>query len=114
MENYRHDVDDEGVGIRAMHVRRDKAVERALQLLRHGLGNSFRELTPEAVADLEFAFGEVWSFVPHTEWDSLRFGGLTIGEIDEIRTLAADLRNGAHNESAVLGKIEGFLRERAE
>lgn len=114
MEHYRHEVDEEDIGIRAMHVRRAKAVERAMQLLRHGLGNTFRELTPEAVSDLEYAFGEVWSFVAHSEWDELRFSALTFSDIEKIRALAEELRQGSRNETMVLGEIEAFLREKPE
>ena len=105
-------VDDEDLGIRAMHVRRDKAVERAMQLLRHGLGPQAAELTPECVKDLGFAFGEVWSFVPHSEWDGLRFAGLTLPDIKRICELATQLRGGCPNETAVLEEIKSFLHER--
>lgn len=105
-------VDDEDIGIRAMHVRRDKAVERAMQLLRHGMGPSANELTAEQVAELQFAFGEVYSFVPRLEWDRLRFANLTHAEIVRICELARELRAGAHNETAVLQEIEGYLHER--
>lgn len=111
MFDHEQHADEEEIGIRAMDFRREKAVERALQLLRHGLGPRAGDLTPEAVTDLEFAFGEIWRYVAHAEWDELRFSNLTFDEITRIRALAQELRGDCHDEAAVLGEIEAFLRE---
>lgn len=101
--------DDEDVGIRAMDVRREKAVERAMQLMRHGLGEQATTLAVETVADLEYAFGEVWRFVAHSEWDQLSFGHLTLDDIARIQELAQELHGDCHNATAVIGEIESFL-----
>ena len=68
------DVTDEDLGIRAFQIKRGKAVERAIELIRHGLGKSWSELTAEEIEELEWVLGELWAYVARAHWEDMRFG----------------------------------------
>ena len=92
----RPDVNDEDLGIRAFQIKRGKAVERSIQLIRHGLGASWRSLTAEEIEELEWILGELWAYLAHTVWDELHFGLLTMSDIVKVLTFGSQLRRHAH------------------
>jgi hypothetical protein len=104
------DVTDESLGIRAMRVKRAKAVERAMQLTRHALGPSWAELTPDEVHELRWILGEMWSYLPHNEWDTLHFGYLTVRDVIVLLTLASQLRRHARGSVEILREAEKVVR----
>jgi len=75
------DVSDEDLGIRAFKVKRAKAVERAIDRIRHGLGESWTDLTEDEIEELEWVLGELWSFAVRAEWGALHFGKLSMSDI---------------------------------
>ena len=102
----RPDVNDEDLGIRAFQIKRGKAVERSIQLIRHGLGASWRSLTAEEIEELEWILGELWAYLAHTVWDELHFGLLTMSDIVNVLTFGSQLRR--HLRSRVFRLSEGM------
>ena len=99
------DVNDENLGMRAFKVKRAKAVERAIQLIRHELGAQWAELTGEEIDELEWVLGELWAYVARADWDDLRFGRLTIRDIIRILTLGSQIRRHARNNIEILKEV---------
>lgn len=100
------DVTDEDLGIRAFQIKKSKAVERAIQLIRHGLDQSWAELTGEEIEELEWALGELWSYVARAHWDDLHFGHLTLRDVIKILTLGSQMRRHARNNIEILREID--------
>jgi len=100
------DVTDEDLGIRAFQIKRAKAVERAIERLRHGLGESWKDLTAEEIEEIEWVFGELWSYVARSEWDQLRFGRLTVSDVIKILTLGSQMRRHARPSIEVLREVD--------
>ena len=69
MYDRRPDVTDEDLGIRAFHIKRAKAVERAIERLRHGLGPMWAELSDAEIEEIEWVLGELWTHMIRSEWD---------------------------------------------
>lgn len=105
----RQEVNDEDLGIRAFQVKRAKAVERATQLVRHGLGASWKELTEEEIEELEWVLGELWSYVSRQSWDELHFGLLTMRDIIKMLTLGSQLRRHARGSIEILREVEAII-----
>jgi hypothetical protein len=105
----RQEVNDEDLGIRAFQVKRAKAVERATQLVRHGLGASWKELTEEEIEELEWVLGELWSYVSRQSWDVLHFGLLTMRDIIKMLTLGSQLRRHARGSIEILREVEAII-----
>ena len=100
------DVSDEDLGIRAFQIKRAKAVERAIQLIRHGMGPQWSELTAEEIEEFEWVLGELWSYVARSHWDELRFGQVTTREVIKILTLGSQMRRHARNNIEILREID--------
>jgi hypothetical protein len=103
------DVTDEDLGILAFQIRRAKSVERAIQLIRHGLGKSWGDLKEEEIEELEWVLGEVWSYVERDHWDKLRFGRITIRDIIKMLTLGSQMRRHARNNVEILHELDDIL-----
>jgi hypothetical protein len=105
----RPEVNDEDLGIRAFQIKRAKAVERAVQLIRHGLGPSWSELTGDEIEELEWVLGELWSYVARQEWDDLHFGLLTLRDVVKILTLGSQLRRHARGSIEILRDVNAII-----
>lgn len=110
MYDHHPDVTDEDLGIRAFQIKKAKAVERAIERLRHGLGPAWQELTEEEIDELEWTLGELWAYAARAEWDQLSFGRLTIGDVIKILTLGSQLRRHARGSTEVLRDIGDIVR----
>jgi len=108
------DVTDEDLGIRAFKIRRQKAVERAIELLRHGLGKSWSELTSEEIEELEWVLGELWAYVARTHWEDMRFGHLTLRDVVKILTLGSQMRRHARNSIEILREVDDIVMRESE
>lgn len=109
----RPDVNDEDLGIRAFKVKRAKAVERAVQLIRHGLGPSWTEFTEDEIEELEWLLGELWAYVARAEWDELHFGLLSITDIIKMLTFGSQLRRHSRGSIEILRDVEAIIVARA-
>ncbi len=105
----RPEVNDEDLGIRAFQVKRGKAVERAVQMVRHGLGPSWTELNEDEIEEFEWVLGELWAYLAHHTWDELHFGLLTMRDIIKILTLGSQLRRHARGSIEILRDVEAII-----
>ena len=103
------DVNDEDLGIRAFQIKRAKAVERAIQLIRHGLGTSWAELTAEEIEELEWVLGELWAYVARAHWDDLHFGRITVRDIVKMLTLGSQMRRHARGNIEILREVDAIV-----
>jgi len=103
------DKHDEDLGIRAFQIKRGKAVERAIQLIRHGLGTAWSALTAEEIEELEWVLGELWAYIAHTSWDELHFGLLTMTDVVKLLTLGSQLRRHARGSIEILRDVESLI-----
>ena len=104
------DVTDEDLGIRAFHIKKEKAVERAIERLRHGLGENWPELTDEEIEELEWVFGELWAYAARADWDQLHFSKLTMRDVMKILTLGSQMRRHARSGVEVLREVSAIVR----
>jgi hypothetical protein len=103
------DVSDEDLGIRAFQIKRAKAVERAVQLIRHGLGKSWTELTGEEIEELEWVLGELWAYIARAHWDELHFGQVTLSDVIKILTLGSQMRRHARSNIEILRDVDAIV-----
>ncbi len=106
----RQDVSDEDLGIRAFKLKRAKAVERAIERLRHGLSESWKDLTNDEIEELEWILGELWAYAARADWDDLHFGRLTLSDVVRILTLGSQLRRHSRPSVELLREVEAIVR----
>ncbi len=103
------DVNEEELGIRAFQIKKAKAVERAIQLIRHALGAQWAELNGDEIEELEWVLGELWAYVARHDWDDLRFGHLTMRDIIKILTYGSQMRRHARNSIEILKDVYAVI-----
>ncbi len=109
----RPDVTDEDIGMRAFQLRKAKVVERAIERLRHALKQDWPSLTGAEIEELEWVLGELWAYVARNEWDSLRFGLLTMTDVRTILKFGRELRKHSRNAVEVLTDVDVLIRARS-
>ncbi|MDP2402181.1 MAG: hypothetical protein Q8M66_09390 [Actinomycetota bacterium] len=108
----RPDVTDEDIGMRAFQIRKAKAVERATERIRHALKQDWPSLTSPEIEELEWVLGELWAYIARDDWDSLRFGLLSMLDLRKILKLGRELRKHSRNAVEVLTDVGQIIRER--
>jgi len=114
MNMNRPDVSDEDIGMRAFHLRKEKAVERALERLRFGLRDAWSLFSSTDGADLAWVMGELWAYEKRADWENLRFSKLTPEDVRTIVTYAHQLRTAPVNTVETLELIGDIIRMRDE
>lgn len=105
------DVTDEDLGIRAFQIKKGKAVERAIQMVRHGLGPAWAELTAEEIEELEWVLGELWAYIARPDWDEIRWSHLTMRDIVKTLTLGSQLRRHARSGVEILRDVSAVVHQ---
>lgn len=108
------DVSDEDLGIRAFQIKKAKAVERAIQLVRHSLGKGWTDLTADEIEEFEWVLGEVWAYVARAHWEELHFGHMTLRDVIKILTLGSQLRRHARDNIEILREVDAIIQSGEE
>ena len=112
MSTQRPDVNDEDIGMRTFQIRKSKAVERAVDHLRHGLGPEWSSFTGREVKELEWLLGEVWAYITRAQWDGLRFGTVTSGDAVKLLGYATELRRHARSDVEILNDAKSLVQSK--
>lgn len=110
MNSNRPDISDEDIGMRAFQLRKEKAVERAVERLRAGLKDNWAMFSQRDLTDLNWIFGELWAYVSRTEWDDLHFSKIGADDVIAILELARELRKEQINTVDTLEKVAAIIR----
>jgi hypothetical protein len=80
----RYDIDDEDIGIRAFQLRKERAVERAIERIRHGLDKDWSKLTEPEIETLEWSLGEAWAMMSFADWERIGFSFMDLKTAKDI------------------------------
>jgi hypothetical protein len=86
-------IDDESLGIRLHEVNRQRAVDRAIERLRHGLHADWHYLTADDHASLRWVLGELWATTSRDGWEQYHFSKLDFEQTRKLVTVGHRLRS---------------------
>jgi hypothetical protein len=112
MSTQRPDVSDEDTGRRTFQLRKARAAERAIDRLRHALGDEWTSYTPREIEELEWLLGEIWAYVHRDDWEELHFGKLRGGDVIKLLGLATQMRSHTRDTVAVLQDAVALVKAR--
>lgn len=112
MNNQRPDVTDEEIGMRTFQLKKARAVERATERLRKGLGAEWAKFTEAEIEAIGFALGELWAYIAHAEWDELKFSTLKMTDARRILNFSRELTHHARNPVDVLQDLHALIVEK--
>ena len=88
-------VTDETLGMRLHEVNRQRAVDRAIERLRHGLHADWHYFTADDHANLRWVLGELWATTGRQAWEEFHFSKLDFSQTRQLITIASRMR-GKH------------------
>ncbi len=106
------DITDEDIGIKAFHLRKERAAERAVERLRAGLGRSFAALTADDMEVLVWTLGETWALQGFYDWEAIKFSTISFDDVDAIivtgREIIAHRIKGKDGFDSILAILDRY------
>lgn len=78
------DVNDENVGIRHFQIRKEKAVERAVEKIRYKLNDQWNSINSHDIDIFQWALGETWATMSYYDWEHINFSYIYMKTIKMI------------------------------
>jgi hypothetical protein len=100
---------EDNLGRRRFLLHRDKAVEHALERIRHGTGAEWETLLPEERAGLKSALTEVWENSDRERWHQYSFSLVTRPDILNLIELGNDIRSHHRMTDETRAAVEAIL-----
>ena len=88
---------------------RDKAVEQAIEKVRHSPDALWETLSPEERAGLKSALAEIWENCERSQWNEFCFSTLKRSAILELVDLVRDARNQHKSVCTAKDRFESIL-----
>lgn len=104
---------NEDVGQRMHEVNKERAVDRAIERLRHGLRADWHYLTGDDYTNLRWVIGEIWATVSREEWDSLYFSKLDIERTRRLVSVGDRLRRHHTDRTSAMETAMTLVSEAA-
>ena len=105
------DVTDEDIGRRTVEIRRERAIERSLELMRKHLGGQWTQLSTRDVERLHWTLGEVWGHMTRPDWEAVSFSALTIDDVKALLEVSAELSAAKHGTGRILDQMVELLKD---
>lgn len=85
------DVNEEDIGIRTFQLRKERAVERAIEKIRHHLGPQWQAISSKDKDVLSWALGETWATMGFYAWDKIGFSFITSDALNKILSIGKEV-----------------------
>jgi hypothetical protein len=106
------DIANEELGRRMFVIRREKAVEEALEKIRRHLGAEWDALTTEDIDRLNHILGEMWVTIERTVWQQYAFARLTKTDVDRLVILSAEQKMNQKSIKEAATEFDALLTSR--
>lgn len=106
------DITSDERGRRVFQIRKESAVESAIEKIRLKLGQDWKLFSAADVDALKYLLGEVWVSVERRMWEGYSFTRLTKKELDDIISAGREAKGGKISEQSAIkqaAKILGAL-----
>jgi hypothetical protein len=87
------DTTDDNLGRRLFQVQKEKAVEEALDKIRHGMGTNWSSVSSADLKILKEALGEVWTSIDRNRWGAYRFSKISKEDIHLLISLGKKMKS---------------------
>jgi len=104
------DVTNDERGRRIFQLHKERAVEMAIEKIRHNPESKWYEFSPQDVKTLNYILGETWVSVGRQIWEQSSFTRLTRRDLEEIISIGNDVKNKKLREETGIKKVCGILK----
>jgi hypothetical protein len=109
-DEYMPDVTDDERGRRIFQLHKERAVETAIEKIRHNPGSNWSAFSPQDIKTLNYILGETWVSVGRQIWEQSSFTRLTRKDLEEIISIGNDVKSKNLREETGINKICGILK----
>jgi len=104
------DVTSDERGRRIFQIHKERAVEAAIEKIRHNPGSKWSAFSPDEIKTLNFILGETWVTVGRQIWEQSSFTRLTRNDLEEIISIGNDVKSKKLREETAINKVSGILK----
>ena len=104
------DVTSDERGRRIFQIHKERAVEAAIEKIRHNPGSKWSAFSPDEIKTLNFILGETWVSVGRQIWEHSSFTRLTRKDLEEIISIGNDVKSKKLREETAINKVSGILK----
>jgi len=104
------DVTSDERGRRIFQIHKERAVEAAIEKIRHNPGSKWAAFSPDEIKTLNFILGETWVSVGRQIWEQSSFTRLTRKDLEEIISIGNDVKSKKLREETAINKVSGILK----
>lgn len=95
-------IDNDELGRRVFQLQKEKAVEGAIEKMRHALGDQWSHIAPSDGDALKEILGEIWTSIERTQWNSFQFSRLTQDNVTGLAALGRKVSTRHHLTEEIL------------
>jgi len=85
------DINDEDIGIRTFQIRKERAVERAVEKIRYKLNSGWQTISSKDIDILSWSLGETWAMMGFYEWDQIGFSFIDMDALNKIIAIGKEV-----------------------
>ncbi|OPY36932.1 MAG: hypothetical protein A4E35_01772 [Methanoregula sp. PtaU1.Bin051] len=104
------DVTNDERGRRIFQIHKERAVEMALEKIRHNSRSELAAFSPQDIKTLNYILGEAWVSVGRNIWEQSSFARLDKKDLEEIISIGNDVLNKKEREETGVEKICRILK----
>jgi hypothetical protein len=100
---------DDTLGRRLFQIQKEKAVEDALEKIRHRLGTEWNSVSASDSEVLKDILGDVWTSIDRKRWGTYRFSTVSVSEIRSLITLGKEVKTRPPLTNEQLKSLDNIL-----
>ena len=104
------DVTNDERGRRIFQLHKERAVETAIEKIRHNPESKWSAFSPQDIKMLTHILGETWVSVGRQIWEQSSFTRLTRRDLEEIISIGNDVKSKKLREETGIKKVCGILK----
>jgi len=102
---------DDTLGRRLFQIQKEKAVEDAMEKIRHRLGTEWNFISASDSEVLKDVLGDVWTSIDRTRWGTYRFSTLSVNEIRSLISIGKEVKARPPLTNDVLKSLDIILSQ---
>jgi hypothetical protein len=104
------DVTSDERGRRIFQIKKERAVEMAVEKIRQNLGSEWAKLSQQDIRTLTDILGEAWVLLERSIWEQSSFTRLSKQDVVEIIRIGNDVKNKNIREENAINQICTILK----
>jgi hypothetical protein len=103
------DVSRTEVGRRIFQLKKEKSVEKAIDLIRQHLGQDWKSFSQEEIRIVQNLLGNAWVYIERSTWDSFAFSKITDRDMRALIHIGHELELKKIDEKKALNDVTAIL-----